>query len=222
MKNKIQKENGYVIVEATVVYPIAVLIFFVIFYAAVFLFQRARLQAGLENALLYYKSEKVDSYISMLDKIGNEEGAKTGNQIQIEKSGFKNPYGDMLSLLIDTVTKEDKKDEEKIEKFLKASYNIDADVELDYKNLYFVKKIEAKATMKQSTGINIAWIGASNHVDIVADAKLMVVDGDNFIGDADFVVDLISKTAVGEKLSDAVDKITKLYGKMKDKLGVGK
>ena len=59
-----QKEKGHIAVEAIIILPIAVLSTLLLLYLALFLFQRARLQAALETTLVYYKNTVTDTYVT--------------------------------------------------------------------------------------------------------------------------------------------------------------
>ena len=52
---KEKKEKGYIFVEAVLVFPVCILIILALYYAAIFMCQRANLQASLQTALTYYK-----------------------------------------------------------------------------------------------------------------------------------------------------------------------
>ena len=59
-----KKERGHVAVEAVIILPIAVLSTLLLLYLALFLFQRASLQAALETTLVYYKNTVTDTYVT--------------------------------------------------------------------------------------------------------------------------------------------------------------
>lgn len=61
-----KKEKGHIAVEAIVILPIAVLSTLLLLYLALFLFQRASLQAALETTLVYYKNTVTDTYVTKM------------------------------------------------------------------------------------------------------------------------------------------------------------
>ncbi len=66
MDRKKKKNGGHVAVEAVIILPIAVLSTLLLLYLALFLFQRASLQAALETTLVYYKNTVTDTYVTKI------------------------------------------------------------------------------------------------------------------------------------------------------------
>ena len=69
-------EKGEIFVEATIVLPICIVAILAFFYAALFMAQKANLQANLQNALIYYKSQESDTFVRVKDHMSytTEEG----------------------------------------------------------------------------------------------------------------------------------------------------
>lgn len=57
MRQLIKSEKGTAIVEATMLLPFCILMVLALYYASIFVCQKANLQANVENALIYYKSQ---------------------------------------------------------------------------------------------------------------------------------------------------------------------
>lgn len=205
-----KKERGYVIVEATIVYPIAFLAFFAIYYSALFLYHKANLQSSLENALIYYKTQLGDNYIEALEKIVfDEKGSRIGNKMA--DAEYLNPYGEIFNTAKTGFTKKKLVEKEKIQNFIKSSYGIDAVVEVETSDYYFTRTIEAVATKELKTGLDLSLIGGKNTIQISAHARVVVTDNPNIIGTLDMMVDFISETKVGEKISDFIKEGKKMY-----------
>lgn len=226
MKDNRKKEGGYVIVEATIVYPIAFLIFFLVFYAALFLYHRANLQASIENALIYYKSQLADNYIEVNQngiEIGENE-ARLGNRLNTDDIKFKNPYDREIKFFKDgynSITKNSEDLTMDFKKFLEGSYGIVLDdLEAKLNNFYIFQELKVKAVKKMNTGINLAFIGATDSIDIKVEAKVVLVDGDNIVRDVDFLAYLIRDTKIAEGIKSFKGKIVDGYEKIKSKIGI--
>lgn len=63
MKQLIKSEIGTAIIEATMLLPFCILMVIALYYAAIFVCQKANLQANVENTLIYYKNVYSDTYV---------------------------------------------------------------------------------------------------------------------------------------------------------------
>lgn len=216
MKNNDNFEKGYAIVEATIVYPIIILVFCAIFYAALFVYEKASLQASLEDSMIYYKSELTDTYIRMSDGMKDDKGSRIGNEI--EKIKYKNPYrniGSIAKSILGGLVGLDSKAEltGKVSKFINNSYRTRG-IQLsggEDKDYYFFKTIGATAVIKRNTLINIAMVGAKNSIDIGTKTTITVADPDNLIRDIDFVTDLAANTKLGRMIEEKKGQIKAGY-----------
>lgn len=222
MKEKNYAESGHTIVEATIIYPVTIILFFVLLYASLFVCQRANLQANLEDALIYYKNVDTDTYV-MADKVmsfttdGNTIAA-TGNTYTTPEK--LDPYRHIFKTLgAGQISSGDFKS------FFLSSYShmffsdgSNIDVTITEKDYLIYKRITATATQTVKSAINISMVGATNSVTISSTASAVVMDGDSMIRDIDFAKDIVSETKVGQKASEIVDKAVNLYNELKSKL----
>lgn len=65
MRTLHKNEDGFAIVEATILLPFCMIIVIALYYAAIFMCQKANLQANLQNTLIYYKNTYSDSYVTV-------------------------------------------------------------------------------------------------------------------------------------------------------------
>lgn len=219
------KESGYTIVEATIVYPVTVMLFFVILYASLFLCQRANLQAKLEDALIYYKNEATDTFVSanesMIITKENELIKIAGNSYEVESS--INPYRHIGAALGNAIGINGNQD--KFSKLFHSRYgtmffddgeNIKVEV-ISVTDAILYRKITVRATQQVSAPINLAFVGAENSMTLSAEATAIMVDGDDLIRDFDFAVDLVENTKVGKKAKELAGKAMEYYEKLKEK-----
>lgn len=231
MLKKDKKEKGNTIVEATIVYPITIMTFFVLLYLSIFLCQRANLQANLEDALVYYKSVGTDTYVSVDSALSYNmeditDHAK-GNSYHVTEK--LNPYRKLGNALAKGFLQAvgSKTSESGFAKFFRSGsghmfFDDGSNVSISYKENDFViyKRITATATQTVKAPINLSMVGGKNSMVITAQATAVVVDGDDTIRDIDFAGHLIDNSVVGEKLRETVSKVTDFYGKLKEKMGI--
>ena len=209
MKANNHLEKGHVIVEATIIYPVVILVFIVIFYAAIFVFKKAGLQVNVENALLYYKSEMTDNYISMLNGFESDGEYRIANTYEVPDS-YKNPYrSEKTSISSDRITS-----------FVKQAYGLsDAEVTINQvKDFYLFKTIEATGNRSLDTAINVAMVGGKNHMEMTADTIVTIADNDNMIRDIDFIAELTADAQFGQKLQEYKGKIIEKYNALMNNL----
>lgn len=209
MKANNHLEKGHVIVEATIIYPVVILVFIVIFYAAIFVFKKAGLQVNVENALLYYKSEMTDNYISMLNGFESDGEYRIGNAFEVPDS-YKNPYRGENSLI----------SYDRITGFVKQAYGLsDAEVTINQvKDFYLFKTIEATGNSSLDTAINVAMVGGKNHMEMTAGTIVTIADNDNMIRDIDFIAELTADAQFGQKLQEYKGKIIEKYNALMNNL----
>ena len=216
-------EKGHTIVEATFVYPVVIFTFIAIFYAALFLYKKANLQANLGNAVVYYKNEKTDTFVSMLDCITKDSDFLIGNRY--DKPEYKNPYRNIGSVALSALSgliggNDNSKAIGRIGSFVRKSYGM-SDVTItseQVKDYYLFKTIEVTGSKKEKSALNIAIIGGKNSVNIGVKAKVTVIDADNIIRDIDFATDLISDTKLGRMIEEKKGQIKAGYEKFIGKL----
>lgn len=216
------KETGMVIVEATIILPIAILSMILLLYLSLILFQKANLQAGLETTLVYYKNSLRDTFVTQndeleFDKSDSEEWIAAGNSYVAEEP--LNPYRGIFGV---SGSIEDEEDFRKYFDSVAGGMLFDDDIqfEIDYSNYVVYKQIKVSAVQNIKLPINFSILGIGDTFPITAAAKVNVVDHDGLIRDADYAIDLIEDTKIGEYARDFGSKIAELYNKMKTKLGV--
>ncbi len=219
--NNNRREAGMVVVEATIIYPVAILSVILLLYLSLFLFQRANLQACLETSLVYYKNTVTDTYVTKNNTLeyvrieestmaaGNSysateplnpyrglfgDGHHLGNQGDFE-TYFRSVAGDML--FDDRLT-----------------------LTVDYNNYMFVKQLEVTAVQVVEIPLDLSILGIGNEYEISATARVNVVDHDDMIRNVDYAIDIVEDTKLGELTRNFAGKFSEAYGKMKEVLGV--
>ena len=212
MKSNNHSEKGHTIVEATFVYPIVILVFFALFYAALFLYEKANLQASLENALLYYKSEKTDTGVYILEGLKEDNGGLIGNGFKTPE--YENPYRNVMAAGGSAISRFIEKEPKaySMEKFISSFNGLNGTkIETKYEDNLAFKIIAAEGTKNLSTKLNIGLVGGKNAITIQSKAKITVLDSENLIRDIDFAVDLIMDSKLGDIIRKGVNKIEEGY-----------
>lgn len=94
MQKKFKRESGEVVVEATIILPIAILCVILLLYISVFICQKAMLQAALETSVVYFKNTLTDNFVEQRNELSyesKEDGVSaTGNDYTTPEP--LNPY----------------------------------------------------------------------------------------------------------------------------------
>lgn len=219
--NTMQKgQQGAVEVEATIILPLAVLSVVFLLYLSLFLFQRANLQTVLETSIIYYKNPVTDTYVSRNSEVvysvaeGNDIGA--GNSYEV--TGPLNPYRGMFGNAAGIGSAAD---------FEKYFYSVagsmlfddDLSLTISYHNNLIADEFEVTAVQKVTFPMDLSLIGVKKDYEISAAARVAVVDHDALIRNADYAIDLLKDTKLGEYAGKIASKVTAAYSKMKEILG---
>lgn len=223
MKNNRKSEQGLVVVEAVIIMPIAILSVILLIYISLFFCQRANLQAALETSVIYYKNTITDTFISTDDELVftiPEESVsdRRGNLYLAEEPG--NPYRGMFTL---TQSSEEERAFETYFRSVAGNLLLGDEVDVTYKMRNYVIFQELEATAVQHVQfplINFSILGINNNdYTISASARVAVVNHEDLIRNADYAIDLLEKTKLGDVMKDFAQKIGELYGRLKQFLG---
>lgn len=220
MRTKKQQEQGYLVVEAIVLFPLAILSSLLLLYLSLFLFQRANLQAALETSLVYYKNTVTDTYVSKNEEVQYEKGEQSyvgkGNSYSASEplSPYRGMFGDGNKL----------NSQAAFEKYFRSVaggmlFDDDLSLTIDYSNYVFLKQFEVTATQKVSAPIDFRLLGVGNEYSISATARVAVVDHDSTVRDIDYAIDLLEETKLGDLAKSLASKVSSAYSKMKQILG---
>lgn len=225
MKKKIKKTGdphgrGSVEVEATFILPIAVLSVVMLLYLAMFLFQRANLQACLETSLVYYKNTVTDTYVSKdeeltyTDSDSSRMGAGNSYHADTPLFPYRGMFGDGNHL----------GEQDDFKKYFlsvagKMLFDGDPEIQITYSNYVFLKQFEVTATQKVSFPVDLSILGIGREYKISASARVAVVDHDSTIRNVDYAIDLLKDTKLGELAQNLASKVSSAYQKLKEILG---
>lgn len=209
-------ERGLAIVEATMLLPFCIMIVLGIFYASIFMCQRANLQANLNNTLIYYKNIDSDTYVTMKDNMAYVYGRGT---VDAAGSALKELKAKMPYRFSQISTSSDA--QKKFSSFFhsmcgKMFFDDGSNIEVkinQVQNYIVCKNVTATATQTVRPAIDLSFVGFPRELTIQATGTVVVTNGDDIVRNVDLVADLIADTKVGEVLSSIGSKAKELYDK---------
>lgn len=217
-----KSEQGTAMVEATLMLPFCMIMIVGVLYAALYLCQKANIQSNLETALLYYKAAESDTYVeskTQMEYDGSGLEAVGSNYWDIAELKYLEPYSRLLS----TEFKEDN--------FKKFVRDICGHMFFDTgENIHisavsggnpFYRTISATAVQEIIPPINLSMVGGPDTMVIQVTGEIVVTDGDDFIRNMDFAIDVLVDTKLGEIAQEIGDRAQEIYGKFKEALHVG-
>lgn len=219
MRRLLKNEDGLAIVEATILLPVCMLMIIALYYASIFLCQKANLQANLQTALIYYKNVESDTYVEAKEQMQFQHtdgtvgavGSSYGRTsklfpyrffgMQFREQSFASLFRSICGNM-----------------FFDSGDNVDLTVRSV--NYVVYKKISATASQEVRPAISLKMVGVPEQMTISVSGETVVTDADDFIRNTDFAADLISNTALGEKIGDLTDLVSGIYNKFKEKFHI--
>lgn len=210
-------ENGMSsIIEATVVMPVALVMILALYFAAIWMAQKASLQEALQETLIYYKNQESDTYVTAKSRMARGSVSK-GSDINV--SGKLSPYR-----LFTT-----KFNESDFRSFFLENYGNQffdgsgVEVHATCSNYLIYKEIHAYAVRNVSPPFSFKIAGVDltekNVIPIQASASIVVSDGDDFTRNTDLILDVINDTELGQNFQTVINKVADLYQRFKDAIG---
>lgn len=213
----LKDKRGNSIVEATIVFPVIIMIILVLFYVTLVLCQRAILQSNLQTSLIYYKNQVSDTNVVI-----NPDGVHNAMDIHanaFEDQGYNFPYRNIFMTTVE--------DQGSFVNFFNniagpmffksvSSINVTYDV----KNYVVYQSLTATAEQKVTMPVRFEILGIDPTLNINVEARTVINDPDEFVRTSQLVGDLVSETKLGEKLSEMTDKVAAGYEKIKEVLHI--
>lgn len=222
MKELLKSKKGDSIVEATIMLPFCTIMIVAMYFAAIYVCQKANLQANLNNTLIYYKNFYSDTFVTKPDGISFSEsdGKDVFSGIyKYDNSQYKNPYR-FISM------EKPGSDFESYFKtmcghmFFESPDGENITVKVSTTNYVVYQALTVDVNQSFSPAINLGMVGVDNNMDINISGTVVISDGDDFIRNVDFVIDMVENTKLGKSAKELVGKAKDLYDKFKDKFGV--
>ena len=214
-----ENEKGLAIVEAAIILPFCILMVLSVYYAAIFMCQRANLQANLQNTLVYYKNADSDNWVEpatgMAYTLADKEVSGGGDSYNVDGSLFPYRFFGMNF------------DESNFKKFFRSMsgfmfFDDGTNIELSVKHTNWViyKSIEATATQTVKPAVDLSMVGFPSELTIKASGEVVITNGDDFIRNIDFIYDIVAKSKLGDMISSLVEKASNLYDSLKGRFNL--
>ena len=202
-------ESGHVIVEATILIPFCLLMVFALYYAALFLCQKANLQANVQNALIYYKNACSDTYVEASDHMAY---GTAGETIAAAGSRYGEPsYLFPYRFLFGIGSDSSRFNQNAFASFFRSMCGA----------MFFDDGSNVRIEAKESNYVVYRTITATGTLTLSASGTAVVSDGEDFIRNVDFAVDIVQSTSLGKKAGELVEAAKDFYDKFKSKFGIG-
>ena len=209
LKRFINDINGDAIVEATILFPIMIMIFAALVLLAMYLPQRTILQEAAQYTATALATQASDTYVAFDDN---------GNRI--EKTPDKSVYVTLVKGLFGIDQSQAESQAEQITNnmaknaILPVSSTVDAKVTV--KNFVIYQEVTVTLTQTVPMPVDLSFIGFPTELVLVQSASAVVQNGDEFVRDIDIAKDMViwldNKLGVSQSLreSGALDKIKKV------------
>jgi Flp pilus assembly protein TadG len=216
IKRFYKDEKGYAVVEATVLFPIMIMIFAALVMLSMYLPVRATLQRATQIATTAMAAEKSDTWLFY-----NENDMSY--RFAAQKEELDNVY---VALFNDVVQGDD--DADRVETIVKnAEQNGisttvgELTVEYGVINYVVYKELIVTATRTIPVAVDLSFIGFPTEIPVTVTSTAFVQNGDEFIRNMDIAVNLLDYFAEKYNFDDVFDKIAEFRGKFSTMLGWG-
>ena len=196
-----------VVVEATILFPIIIMIFAALVLLAMYLPQRAILQESAQVAAVTIATERSDTWIAFDENARfisrSNQPAPRNVYVRAVQNAFPNALEDEAKArsIVESIAATG---------ILTAPGNIYT--ELRYRNYLVYQEVIVTVTQTIPMPVNLAFIGFPEEITIVQQAVAVILDGDEFVRNIDIAKDLTkwldNKLGVSESLDEALKLIS--------------
>lgn len=211
MKKRMQFQHdcgGYAVVEATILFPIIIMIFYAMVMLAIYLPQRVILQEAVQAAATAIATEESDSYVSFDDN---------GNYVDGKEP--ENVYAAAVESILAPNSDAELKAASIVEHYAgRGVLSVPGGIQVTCESTDFIiyQEIMIRASQKIETPVNFSFIGFPTEIEIVQEARVVVQNGDEFVRNIDIAKDIMiwldNKLGISQSLkeSGALDKVSEV------------
>lgn len=210
------KENtrGDAVVEATILLPIMIMIYFALVMLAMYMPTRALLQRATQYAATALATEQSDTWLRFDDK-----------EMRYYWTSGKGELDNVYVALFNSIsTKKDGGEAERIiTKIVEQGLqSVPGELEVEYATTNFViyKEISLTATKTVPIPVDFSFIGFPTEIPITVTSTAVVQNGDEFVRNMDIAVDVAKWLDSKYNISDMFSKVGELCGKVTGFLGI--
>jgi len=212
----LRDQGGTALVEATILFPIMVMIFLTLVLLALYLPTRAALQTATQYAAVAMAAESGDTWLSFDDDAMQYSWADSRGQLpnvyQSVFRAFGNGGSGLASKATNIVTNMEGK----------GFFHPPGELTVEYTVLNYVvyKELRVTATQAIAAPIDLSFVGLPTEIPITVTSSAVVVNGDEFVRNMDVARDFATFMAEKLKLDKAFDSIKTLAGKFNAFFGI--
>ena len=205
-------DRGDAVVEATILFPIIMMIFAGLVLLAVYLPERAALQNATQYAATMLATEQSDTWLKY-----DAENAEY--KWETNKANLPNVYMQLLSAVVGGP---DAKDAEKIVTKIEGNRIISTDGSLEVSctivNFIIYKEVQVTARRTIKPPVDLSFVGFPKEIPITVTSTAMVQNGDEFVRSLDLAADFIDY--VNKKYNLHLENVTSALDKPWAFLGI--
>lgn len=213
-KNLIQDRRGDAVVEATILLPIMLMIYFALVMLAMYMPTRALLQRATQYAATALATEQSDTWLRFDDTQAQYHWVSS-------KSKLDNVY---VALFNSIGSKKDGGEAENAIAYIakEGIQSTPGELEVEYAVTNFViyKEISLTATKTVPIPVDFSFIGFPREIPITVTSTAVVQNGDEFVRNMDIAVDVAEWLDGKYQISEMFSKVGELCGKFTDFLGI--
>lgn len=225
---KMKEESAGVMVENVIVLPLIFIVIYSLILTAFMIHDRCTIEAAARRGAIYASHCISDpNYASLVGQTGELDIAQETDVNQFSFSGVGNNIQAYRYIFGGSdVTDEVRREVQKIVANTRIPWIAQETVKVDceQKNMFLYQDVTVSVTTEYHLPVFFAAFGLETDYQYTAKAKISTTDPDEFIRNADLVVDLLTQVdaALGGHISNALEKISTLGSKILDWLDVKK
>lgn len=214
LKKFIRDINAEAVVEATILFPIMIMIFAGLVLLSMYLPTRATLQRATQYAATALATENSDTWLFF------DENSMT-YYWSADKSELDSVYVTVIKSFLSNY------DEDKAEKIVReveknsvSSKAGDLEVNSKLVNYIIYKEIIVTATRTIPVPVDLSFVGFPKEIPIIVTSSAVVQDGDEFVRNMDIAVDLAEYADNKYNISETFSGVKEFFVKFKDFIGL--
>lgn len=209
LKKFIKDTNGDAIIEATILFPIMIMIFAALVLLSMYLPTKAVLQRATQYAATALATERSDTWLFY-----NEN-----NMSYVwKKDNLENVYFSFINIS-DDATDRAETIVKKVEEGGISVTSGDLTVEYGIVNYVIYKEIVVTATRTIPVAVDLSFIGFPKEIPITVTSTAVVQNGDEFVRNLDIAVDFVKYIDEKYNIKEAFESVSKLGEKFESFLG---
>lgn len=204
---KIQSENGTVIVEATMIFPLVIMTIIMLLTIGNAYYQRSRVEAIIETKTIDGAAYCSDGLLKMVaDGKTIPTDVKDAPEIAPYKYIFSSDTKNLIQGVQGEIANEVKALDTGYFKGMKVKNFI---INLDYSNYFVTQSVEANATYY--IDIPITLFGTRFKIECSSHIVIPLSDSPEFIRNIDMVLDYIERTQIDDKFNKIIENVKKFF-----------